>query len=247
MATLLDRGSAGIGPSIVESLGPDSQHLLLEIGIPVDLRPGELFARPSDRPSRGGVVMDGLVRVFVMSLDGRRLTVRYARPGAMAGLISGLGARPAPVYVQAVTASRMLELPIDRLRALAEQHVEIAWAIAREVSTRLAETIESVADASFGTLRSRIARHILDLVVENDDDGRPYAVASQQELADSVGTVREVISRLIAQLRDEGLVDTSRRRITIIDADAFATLSGTWRPDALWDPGGSGQVGVLSR
>jgi CRP/FNR family cyclic AMP-dependent transcriptional regulator len=61
----------------------------------------------------------------------------------------------------------------------------------------------------------RVARHLLDLAAE----GGPELVApvSQQQLADAVGTVREVVVRVLRDLRRAGVIRTGRDRIVIVD------------------------------
>ena len=58
-------------------------------------------------------------------------------------------------------------------------------------------------------------RHLLDLASE----GAPELVVSvsQQQLAEAVGTVREVIVRVLRELRTAGVVRTERNRIVIVD------------------------------
>ena len=221
LARAIDAGFLGQLPA-------DSLDRLLSRSMTSAVPAGTVCFRATDRPSRGGVVLEGVFRVYVVAADGRRLTVRYARVGALAGLTTALTAHAAPVNVQAITDGRILELPLDVIRELAPNDPALAWALAQEVSLRLLDAIESLASASFGTMRGRLARHLLDLASEADGDGTLTAQVTQQDLADGVGTVREVVARLLAQLREGGYVETDRGSVRIVDPDRLAALVGAW-------------------
>jgi CRP/FNR family transcriptional regulator len=222
-----------IEASPLAPLEPEVRDAVVRRGRLVDVPAGRLHARPGSAAVRGGLVVEGLFRVFIMAADGRRLTVRHARTGDFVGLTVGTG-QPAPVFVEAVGDGRLFELSGDDLERLAAEHGALAWALAREASLREREGIEALAEASFGTLRARLVRLMFDVAVPTDDDGRLLVPATQQELADSLGTVREVVARLIAQLRDAGLVEVARGAIVIRDGEELATLAGRWHQGRYW-------------
>ena len=75
----------------------------------------------------------------------------------------------------------------------------------------------SVVAAELGRLTPR-DRHLLDLATSQPEAGRTLiALVNQQDLANSVGSVREVVARIHAELRAEGLVRTSPGRVEILD------------------------------
>ena len=62
--------------------------------------------------------------------------------------------------------------------------------------------------------------HLLDLASEQPQGDRLVAAVSQQALADAVGSVREVVVRVLHDLRSEGVIRTSREGIEILVPDA---------------------------
>jgi CRP/FNR family transcriptional regulator len=226
-----------IDAGFLGQLPAKSLDLLLSRSTTEVVPAGTVCFRATDRPSRGGVVLEGVFRVYVVAADGRRLTVRYARTGALAGLTTALTVHAAPVNVQAITDGRIQELPLDAIRELAPTDPALAWALAQEVSLRLLDAIESLASASFGTMRGRLARHLLDLASESGPGRHLTAHVTQQDLADGLGTVREVVARLLGQLREEGYLATDRGAITILEPDRLASLVGAWTGGRLWATG----------
>jgi len=163
------------------------------------------------------VVLDGLLRVYMHASDGRQVTVRYVRAGDLLGVPSLVGG-PAPVFVQAVVPATAFLFDGDRIKRAARNDASIAWAFAEESVHRLYDVLEELAGNAFASVRQRVARHLLDLASSRAASGSTLtALVSQQDLANSVGSVREVVARVLAALRAERLVRTSPGRVEIID------------------------------
>jgi CRP/FNR family transcriptional regulator len=164
-----------------------------------------------------GVVLGGLLRVYMHTGDGRQVTVRYARPGGLLGT-PALAGGPAPVFVQALPASSLYLMDVPQAQRLARTDAAVACAFAEESAHRLYEVLEELAGNTFATVRQRIVRHLLDLAASRPTgSGRLAAVINQQDLANSVGSVREVVARVLHELRAASLVRTSPGRVEILD------------------------------
>jgi CRP/FNR family transcriptional regulator, cyclic AMP receptor protein len=163
------------------------------------------------------VLLQGLLRVYMHASDGRQVTVRYVRGGDLLGVPALVGG-PSPVFVQAITSSAAFLFDGDRVKRIARKDALVAWAFAQESVHRLYDVLEELAGNAFASVRQRVARHLLDLAASHPAaDGRLTALVSQQDLANSVGSVREVVARVLADLRAEGLVQTSAGRVDILD------------------------------
>ena len=64
-------------------------------------------------------------------------------------------------------------------------------------------------------VRQRVARHLLDLAVR--EDGVLVVRATQQDLADAIGSVREVVSRAVMGFREQGLLARSSEGLVVLD------------------------------
>jgi CRP/FNR family transcriptional regulator, cyclic AMP receptor protein len=166
---------------------------------------------------RIGVIVAGLLRVYMNTGDGREVTVRYVRRSGLLGAPALVGG-PAPVFVQAVTDSTIYFMDATRVKSLARTDAAIAWAFAEESVHRLYDVLEELAGNTFATVRQRVVRHLLDLAASRPGgDRRLIALVTQQELANSVGSVREVVARVVHELRAASLVRTSPGRVEILD------------------------------
>lgn len=201
--------------SFLLALDENTRARLLADVVRVDVPAGSVLYRDRDA-SRMGIVSAGLIRVYLTSADGRQVTVRYAREGEVLGTaVTVVG--PIAVGAQALTDATLLIMNVNTVRALGQTDARFAWAVAEEVARRLNDVLEVFAGAAFGSVRQRLARHLLDLAAEQPRANRLLAPVSQQELADAVGSVREVVTRVLRDMRDEGLVDTTRQGIVLLD------------------------------
>ena len=131
----------------------------------------------------------------------------------------------APVHAQAVTDARVLTTQPSVLLALAEQDPRVGLWMASESAARVDGLLQELAMNAFWPVLRRLARHLLDLAA-NEQQGRVLLVrASQQELADAVGTVREVVARTLGTLRSDGYIETGPSGIRLLDPAALADLS----------------------
>jgi CRP/FNR family transcriptional regulator, cyclic AMP receptor protein len=168
-------------------------------------------------PEGVAVIVRGLLRVYMDASDGRQVTARYVRPGDLLGVPALVGG-PAPVFVQAITAGSAFFFDLAGVKRAARRDPAIAWAFAEESVHRLYDVLEELAGHAFASVRQRVARHLLDLAASRPATVDPLtARVSQQDLANSVGSVREVVARVLGELRAEQLVRTSPGRIEILD------------------------------
>ena len=184
---------------------------------------GSIVRREGEPGPHIELVVAGLIRLFVSSPDGRTLTVRYCRPGALIGVVSLFQ----PDYVmlgslQALVDTELLVLRADRVRAMCDKERLMSGAVISELSERVYQFVAEITGASFSTVRQRVARHLLDLAADRQQGALLIAPISQQALAEAVGSVREVVVRTLGELRREGMVETGAGGIRILDPDRLA-------------------------
>ena len=143
-----------------------------------------------------------------------------------ASLVVSAAGGPAPLNTQALTDSRRLRLDIERLRSLGHHDPEVAWALVEELARNVFALWGELADIAFASVPQRVARHLLEIAATQQGPGGPLtARVSQQELADLVGSVREVVARALRDLRSERIVRVTRAGIVLVDPDALAARS----------------------
>jgi CRP/FNR family transcriptional regulator len=125
---------------------------------------------------------------------------------------------PANVRVQTITDSGLFSIDGRRLTDAARRDARVAWALAEELNRRLYDTLQQTAINTFGSVKQRVAVALLDLAsAQQRPQDRLVAQVSQQELADAVGSVREVVARALRDFRLAGLVATGPDSVLIVD------------------------------
>lgn len=164
------------------------------------------------------LVVAGVVRVRVTAPDGRTMTVRYCRRGALLGAMSLFRPRfSMPATADALTEVRLLRLSPSSVRRSSTDPA-VSRALMVELSERAEGFLHEIPGGAFGTVRERVVRHLLDLAGQARS-GPLVVRASQQDLAEACGSVREVVVRVLRDLRADGLVRTERGRIVLLDVE----------------------------
>jgi CRP-like cAMP-binding protein len=179
------------------------------------------------------VITQGLVRIYTISPVGRQATIRYAVAGDVIGLplllapsIIGSGAALA---VQSLTKCTFLNLSPARFRQIASADARCMWPLFSILACSMMHGYHLLSHNVFQPVRARVARHMLDLADKQDD--LLVVHASQQDIADAIGSVREVVSRAIVSLRDEGIIRRNDRVYVICDPARLheAAVDNDWK------------------
>jgi CRP/FNR family transcriptional regulator len=213
------RVQAVVPGGFLARVDPSLAAEVLRDGHAIDLTAGQVL-RPPGGDASVALVLEGLLRVYLASDAGRQVTVRYARPGDALGLVHLWGTRTA-VSTAAVTASSLWAFSASRLKTLAGNFPQLASAVAQDCALRAADAMEELRLISFGTVRQRLARHLLDLAAADPATGELLAPLTQQQLADAAGTVREVVARTLKELRASGAIGEAPGGITVLDPAAL--------------------------
>ena len=211
--------------SFLRALPPELVAALRSEGERTDYPAGTTIYRAGSDP-RAVLVVQGLIRVYMTSSEGRQVTVRYARPGDVLGIAVLVGG-PANVDVQALAPSSLFRISARMLTGAARRDARVAWAMAEELNRRLYETLAADGDQCVrlgeAARRRSSSRSRLRPAASA---WRLVAHVSQQELADAVGSVREVVARVLRDFRVAGIVATSSDSVLILDAARLHSESG---------------------
>jgi len=108
------------------------------------------------------------------------------------------------------------------------EHPEVALKVLSVVGSRLRRLVGIIEELSFTTIRQRLISTLIRLAQsegKKTDRGVEFQLpASHQELANQLGTVRELISRNLMRLQAEGLLDVDARQIVVKDMKGLSAL-----------------------
>lgn len=180
---------------------------------------GEILFQESE-PCQGlYIVVKGRVRIFKVSVSGREQVLSIEGPGASVAELPVFDGGTYPASASAIEKSEALFVSRADLRAICLEHPEVSLKLLQVVGARLRRLVGIIEELSFATVRHRL---IAWLLRESKAEGDVFTLAANhQELAAQIGTVRELVSRNLARLQAQNLIEMNGREIRILDREGL--------------------------
>jgi CRP/FNR family transcriptional regulator len=179
----------------------------------------ELFIERQD--CRGfPLLISGTIKVVKNTPAGREMLLYRVEPGGSCVITSSclLGHTAYTARGIAETPLRMLMLPPPWFEKLIAGNAPFRDFVFHLLADRIAELMQLVEEVAFHRLDQRLAKLLL---------GKSEPIhATHQMLADELGSVREIVSRLLKGFAAQGLVALGRERIDLLDRDGLKQLAG---------------------
>ncbi len=174
-------------------------------------------------------LLTGKARIFRTGADGREQSFRIVSSGDTFGEVPVFDARPNPASVEALSECEVILVPTTAVIDAIGRHPEVAVPLLIHFAKRLRSFTELVEQISLQTVPSRIARYLYQVAREEGvatDEGVVIARdITQQDLASLVGSVREVVSRSLRVMEDEGIIVIRRKEMVVRDLAALREMA----------------------
>jgi CRP-like cAMP-binding protein len=214
---------------LFKELDDTTLNLVAEYAVPRHYRKDETLFLAGEEAHGLFVIVNGSVRAFRESVDGREQVIHVERAGATVAEVPVFDDGPYPSTVAAEEDTDTLFLDKSDVRQLCLQHPAIPMAAIRVLASRLRHCAELVEALSLKEVGQRVARF---LVSEARSHGEPTndgicltLTQTNQQIAARVGSVREVISRALSRLQNDGLIILEDRKLTIPDIEALSSFA----------------------
>jgi CRP/FNR family cyclic AMP-dependent transcriptional regulator len=210
------------GTTFLDSLVPADRAELLAAGYARSWRRGELLIRSGDRADGAIVLRDGLVKVHKSAASGNEVVLDIAGPGDLLGEITAVRDAVRSASVTALEPVHGVTIPVTSLRTFLADHPRAALALLDLALARLrlgdARRLEFANSESLG----RVASRLVDLAERFGVPETAGAIEvglpiNQEELAAWSAASKESTARSLRTLRELGLIETSRRRLRVLD------------------------------
>jgi CRP-like cAMP-binding protein len=169
------------------------------------------------------ILAKGWVKATRMSPEGREQAMQFLRPCEIFGDIAVWTNGNYPCTVVALEPVEVWVLYKDTIYDLILRYPEFGLAIIRRLGQRVMHYITLVEDLSLCSVEARLAKTLLQHT-ESSEQGiivPRRAWTTFDEMATRLGTVRDVLSRALHTLEDEGLLQIERKAIRILDPDGL--------------------------
>ena len=170
------------------------------------------------------LLLDGLIRIYKASPDGKEFTLHQIRPGEMfaeAALFRGDGY---PANSAALKNSLVALVPKEPFLALLQKSPHISVKMMGGLSSFLREFSRTIEDLSLKDVPARLASFLL---AEYEKTGKTTVTlaTTKAELANQLGTISETLSRNLRKGREKGLFAVDGNRIELLDIDGLYDLA----------------------
>jgi len=184
---------------------------------------GKTIFFPGDPAERVYFLMKGAVKLSRVYEIGEEITVALLRENSVFGVLSLITGERSDRFYHAVafTPVELLSLPIDQVQPALTENPELAMVMLKGLSSRILQTemmIETLAHRDMG---SRLVSFLLilcrDFGIPSSEGITIDLKLSHQAIAEAIGSTRVTVTRLLGDLRQEGMIAIHKKKITVHD------------------------------
>jgi len=163
-------------------------------------------------------LVSGHVRVLRISQDGRIQILGRFGPGSPLNIIPMLSADGLnQASIETLSRVRIIVLDSIVFKQLITNNPDFSFMIMKYLAERMTRMVDLVSNLSFHSVRIRIAR----LLIAIADNPSVEIGWTQEEIAAQIGTIRDVVGRILRDFEAKGLISRNRQEITLLDKEGL--------------------------
>jgi len=209
---------------------PQSQlKELKKIAVDRSFNKGEVIFFEGDDANGFYVVVSGLVKVFKISSEGKEHILHIIGPGEPLGEVAVFSGRQFPANAEALARSHLLFFPRTSFVDLIASSPSLALNMLAVLSRRLREFTVQIEHLSLKGVSGRLAAYLIYLADEQGRDDAVSLTISKGQLASLLGTIPETLSRILARMSRQKLIEVKGQSIRLIDRSGLEELAEVGR------------------
>lgn len=205
---------------------PDEQlKALRAIAVKEDYVKGEtIFSEGAD--GRGFFIAEsGSIKIYKLSFDGKEQILHIFGPGEPFGEVPVFTGRKFPANAMALKASKVLFFPRKAFIDLISSDPSLALNMLGVLCMRLRQFTVQIENLSLKEVPGRLAGHLIWLSGDQGSRDKVRLDISKGQLASLLGTIPETLSRILAKMANQDLIEVRGRDIRIIDFEGLKELA----------------------
>jgi len=206
--------------------GLDAQELaeITDLASFKHLAKGEILFFEGDPAFGFFILLTGRVRIYKSSLDGKEYTLHSIGPGQMFAEVAIFRGTSFPANCMATEESSVAFLPKEEFTELLAKSPQISLKMIAALAAFVREYNQKVEDLSLREVPARLALFLL----QQSADRRSVSFSlqtSKTELATSLGTISETLSRNFRKFADAGVIAIDGELVTILDVTKLQAIA----------------------
>jgi CRP-like cAMP-binding protein len=196
------------------SLSPSEIDALAARAVEKRFAPGQILFGEGEPCAGLYLLGKGSVKIFKTSSAGREVMLAIESGPSSVAEVPVFDGGAYPATVSAVDEVEAFLITKPDFQAVCHQHPDVPLKVLAVVGARLRTLVRVVESVTFGSVRQRLARALLEFGQHADSFSLPV---THEELAFRLGTVREVVSRNLSRFQAEGLIEIRKRELRLLD------------------------------
>ena len=171
------------------------------------------------------LVVEGMVKVFKSSLEGKEQILHILGPGEPFGEVPVFIGEKFPASAEPIMNSCFLFFPREDFVNLIAGNPSLALNMMAVLSLRLRQFAAQVENLSLKEVPARLAGYLIYLSQEQDNRDFVTLDISKGQLASLLGTIPETLSRIFSKMSKQGFIQVNDRTIMLLDHEGLEELS----------------------
>jgi CRP/FNR family cyclic AMP-dependent transcriptional regulator len=161
------------------------------------------------------VVLEGEVKVFASDQHGKEVILNMLGPGEYFGELALLDDKPRSASVKTMVPTKVMVITKNDFKNCLASDPDMSYRLIKVLINQVRGLTSSVKSLALLDVYGRVARTLLDLAENVDDEMIIVQKLTHQDIADMVGASREMVSRILKDLVDGGYISIKNKRYTI--------------------------------
>lgn len=170
-------------------------------------------------------IQSGFVKTFKTDENGHEQIVSFLKKGDMFPHTGLFNTNPYPATAETIVPTVLLALPVKPFELFLHEHPGIAVKIMRVMAEKMNELQQKLQALTGQDVQNRGQQFLINLAEnygqERDGVIRINLPMTHQDFANTIGTTRETVNRLLNQLKKEGILEANRQGFIIYDLQAL--------------------------
>lgn len=179
-------------------------------------RRGEVIVEQGRKSNALFILLNGRARVLTADQRGREVILAVLQPGHYVGEMSLIDDEPHSATVRAEVQTDMLVLGRNEFSRCLPDSSSLSYAVLRGLVARLRNADRQIESLALLDVYGRVARTLLDMAEDEKGLKIIRGKVSRQDMAKIVGASREMVSRVMKDLEDRGVIETLENGSVVI-------------------------------
>lgn len=211
-----------------EILTPEEKKKVSEAFVVRQFKKNQIIYAEHDTPEYLYCLLTGKAKMYKDGIGGRQQILRLYRPIQYFGYRAYFAGEPYVSSVAAVEAASIGIIPMDLVKEIIDENIQVAWFFIHELSRNLGGSDTKIVNLTQKHIRGRLAEALI-LLVDNyglEDDGETLNIyMAREDIANLSNMTTSNAIRTLSAFTNEKIITVDGRRIKILDYNTLKKIS----------------------